>query len=97
MLWPSRLLLRWFRLLWSVGSDVVGAMVVTGIAEGADVLVVGTSAVVLDCCGWVVVSLAALSEASGAHATANTVNALHRTRQMRHLERGTVLEVIALG
>ena len=62
--------------------DVVGAMVVTGIAEGAEVLVVGTSAVVLDCCGWVVVSLAALSETSGAHATMNTVNALHRTRQI---------------
>ena len=32
-------------------SDVVGAMEVTGIVEGADVLVVGTSIVVLDCCG----------------------------------------------
>ena len=32
-------------------SDVVGATEVTGIVEGVDVLVVGTSIVVLDCCG----------------------------------------------
>ena len=32
-------------------SDVVGAMEVTGIVGGADVLVVGTSIVVLACCG----------------------------------------------
>ena len=32
-------------------SEVVGAMEVTGIVGGADVLVVGTSIVVLDCCG----------------------------------------------
>ena len=63
--------------------DVVGAtvVVVTWVVEGTEVLVGGISVVVLACCGWVVASLAALSEISGPHATAKTVNAANRARQ----------------
>ena len=63
--------------------DVVGTtvVVVTWVVEGAEVLVGGTSVVVLARCGWVVVSLAALSETSGPHATAKTVNAANKARQ----------------
>jgi ABC-type transporter Mla subunit MlaD len=54
---------------------------VTWVVEGAEVLVGGISVVVLACCGWVVASLAALSEISGPHATAKTANAANRARQ----------------
>jgi hypothetical protein len=79
--------------------DVAGAMVVVvaGIVGGVEVLVGGTSVVVLAWRGWGVVLLAALSEISGAHATAITVNAIDRARQGCGVERSTVLEVIALG
>ena len=63
--------------------DVVGAtvVVVTWVVEGTEVLVGGTSVVVLACCGWVVVSLAPLSEISGAHATAKIANTANSARQ----------------